>query len=426
MGNTYRVLPDALRDLKTFSFWCIPGAKKEKQPGHLNSAKWVFTDWQKVENLEWIGDALRLSRDLKVNIGLVVPENWVVADFDHCRDSVTGVIHPTVQRIIERLKTVVLVSSSGTGLHVFLKYTPDHPLPDESKFTNPDLYLDSFKDKKQGELKKAGTFVAINWHPLPGYNALEREAQEFPDWLEAELFIHEGTSLPAEPSESVTPPTHVSTPQTRAPREPEVNNAPFSIDWKPNFRAHVKNLINWRKPQGMRDSSHSGWSWYWLLAYIRGSESPTWDGAFELSTRFERFFDKYAPGVTRNERTRHTQRWHHNNVRNAVKTQFNSGNLVYLGKGEKLGVTPADDKFLQAYEHARSSEMKPSTEMIFLRIVAMAGGRDRVRITTGELALATGLNRSTVIRVKTELTQHRCLEIVGGNLYALQLTRPCG
>jgi hypothetical protein len=413
LGNTYRVLPDALRELETFSFWGILEAKKEKQPGHWNGSKWIFTKWQKVENLECISDALRLSRDLRVNIGLVVPDCWVMADFDHCRDPVTGYIHPTVQRIIERLKTVVLVSSSGTGLHVFLKFTPDQPLPAETKFTNPDLYLDIFENKKQGELKKPGTFVALNWHPLLGYNALEREIQEFPEWLDAELLIREELVPLTEPSEPTPLPKPTSTPQKRAPRESEPKESPFGIRWKPNHQANVKAVFNgFDDPKDGSDTSISGRCFQWIGLYMRGSEHPTLDGAVHLSKQVEGFYRSKQS----NPRIKKLDSWHKTNVWKVTNYLFENKRFGYLDPGERESKMPFDELKLQAFNYALATHMKQSTRTVLLTVVSLSEGRDRFKLRDAHIAKAARVHRDTVIQAKKELTNGSFLKI-NKNIY---------
>lgn len=412
LGSTYRVLPDALRDLQTFSFWRIPGAEKEKQPGHRSGSKWIFTDWQKVGNLEWIGDALRLSRDQKVNVGLVVPKYWVVIDFDQCRDSVTGFIHPTVQRIIGRLKTVVLISSSGTGLHVFLKLTTGQQLPQETKFTNPDLYLDTFEDKKQGELKKPGTFVAIHWHPLPGYNALDKDVQQFPEWLEAELFIREEAAPHTEPSELKPLPIPLSTPQARPPREPEPKDTPFGIEWKSKYQAHVKAVFNgFNDPREESDTSISGRCLQWIRLYAEGSERPTLEGAVDLSKRVEGFYLSKQS----NPRKEKSDSWHRNNAWIVFDNLLEDKRFGYLDLGERESKMPFDDRKLQAFNYALAIEMKHTTRTIFLTIVSLSEGRSRVKLRDAHIAKSACVHRDTVVQAKNELSNGSFLKIEGVN-----------
>jgi hypothetical protein len=413
LGNTYRVLPEALRELKTLCFWNIPGQKNEKRPGHWNGSKWVLTKWEQAKNLEWIGDAMRLSRDLSVNIGLVVPEFWVVVDFDQCRDPDTGYIHPAVQRIIERLNTVVLVSSSKTGLHVFLKHTHDQPLPDETRFTNPDLYLDIFTEPKRGELKKPGTFVAINWHPLPGYNALDKSVQQFPEWLDPELFIRGETAPHTEPSEPIPAANAVLKPQTRAPREPESKESPFGIKWKPNYRNHVESVFNgFDDPGEGSDTSTSGRCNQWISLYIRGAEHWTYDQAVQLSKQVEGF---YLSKQT-NPRNKKRPDWHEANVIKLIRKFTESSSLIYLSKHDREGKKPVDEQLLQATRYAQGTDMNPATQAIFLMVVSKASGRDRFKLSDSNLANAVGVHRTTVIRAKKELANFSFLKI-NGNIY---------
>lgn len=399
------MLPDALSELQTFSFWGIPGASKEKQPAHWNGSKWVFTDWQKEQNLEWIGDALHRSHGMKVNVGLVVPECWVLVDFDHCRDPVTGYIHPIVQRIIERLKTVVLVSSSGTGLHVILKFAPEQPLPDETRFTNPDLYLDIFEKEKQGELKKPGTFVAINWHPLPGYNALEMSVQEFPEWLEAELFIREETVPLTEPSEPTALPTPLPAAQERAPTRQEIKESPFGIRWKPSYRqAAINKLANWTTRPGDNDETISGDVFSWLMFYWKAAEEPDWDEALDLSVRAEGFYlKKQPPGSKRKPKPR---KWHEYNVNKSLRLNTNKSleeRMVFKAKGEKYAKTAQEERILQALRYVQAKKMHPRDFVFVMEVVCQSGGRSHFKLTDGVIAERTGMNESSVTRAKKSL-----------------------
>lgn len=421
LGNTYRVLPEALRELKTLCFWNIPEAKKDKQPAYWNGKKWVFQGWNKGENHEWIGDARRLALELKVNIGLVVPEYWVVLDFDQCRDITTGDIHPPVLRIIQSLDTVVLISSSGTGLHVFLRYTPDQQLPQETKFTNPDLNLGIFTEPKRGELKKPGTFVAINWHPLPGYNALDKTVQQFPKWLEAELFIREEAAPHTEPLEPIPLVTAVSTLQTRAPRESEPKESPFGIEWKPKYLqtaiSMFKGFID--RPNG-NDDSISGYVFWWLMFYWKAAEKIDWDEAFDLSVRAEGFYLNKQPSESRREPK--PLKWHEYNVNSSLRKMTNKNSmerLVFREKGEKYGKTNHEDRVLDALKYAQSKKMR-GNQPVFIEIITQSLGRTRFRITDGELAKLTSLSVSSITRAKKYFRKEcRNFLKIEGNTYTI-------
>ena len=93
--------------------------------------------------------------------------------------------------------------------------------------------------------------------------------------------------------------------------------------------------------------------------------------------------------------------------------------MVYRRKGDKEGETPAEDQQLQALKYAQSEKMKPSTQKVFLQIVAAAKGRDRYRLTNQEIADAVGLDRSTIIHHKNKLANNDFLEIKG-NVYTIR------
>ena len=67
----------------------------------------------------------------------------------------------------------------------------------------------------------------------------------------------------------------------------------------------------------------------------------------------------------------------------------------------------------------QSEKMKPSTQKVFLQIVAAAKGRDRYRLTNQEIAEAVNLDRTTVISAKKELANNDFLEIKG-NVYKIR------
>jgi len=217
-GVTVRALPEALLDRRTFCFWRVPGAGKAKQPAYRDGSKWRFEGWKDSKNLACWQDASKIAEDEEVNVGLVVPDEWVFLDFDSCRNPKTGEVNQAVMAILERLKTSISVSSSGKGLHVPLRIPHGLPLPDTNKFSNDELLL--FKDEKHGDLKKPGTFVAFDWTPLEPFNALVyKEAAMFPDWLEDELFKSAGKSAHTARAEPATGPRKVSTSRTRTPYE---------------------------------------------------------------------------------------------------------------------------------------------------------------------------------------------------------------
>lgn len=416
LPSTSRVLPDGLRELKTFSFWRIPGAKKEKQPAHWNGSKWIFTEWQEDKNLEWVGDALHLSRELKVNIGLVVPECWVVIDFDQCRDPVTADIHPTVQRIIERLQTVVLLSSSGTGLHVFLKYTPDQPLPDETRFTNPDLYLDIFEKKKQGELKKPRTFVAINWHPLLGHNALDKTVQQFPEWLEAELFIREETAPLTEPSEPTPSPTPVSTPQAGTPREPGANDTPFGQRWKSTYLPYARTVLGgFAEHLESSNDTPSEHVYRWVMLYYKGVKNPNWQGAIEMSRRAESLVRSLKPAKEWGNKKKN---WHEQNVTKVLFELSRRGQLYYNGGGEKLGKNGLEVRLLEALNWSQNTKQLPRSEKVLMQIMKSSDGLTKIRLTNREIEELTELSEPTIKRAKQDLRECPFLKIAG-NKYTI-------
>ena len=207
MSDAHKTLPDELLKSEQFCLWNIPGISKKKQPATWDGSKWDFGGWNKnPDKLVSCFKARQHAASNGVNVGLVVPDCWVIIDFDECRNPDTREIVPAVKDLIDRLNTIVCISSSGKGLHVFVRLRSNSELPKRSTLTNPTYSPGG----KESQLKKPGTFVALSWIPLPDYSALDKQAQYLPDWLTPLLFPVESPAL--EPPRERTGETAVKTP----------------------------------------------------------------------------------------------------------------------------------------------------------------------------------------------------------------------
>lgn len=411
-------LPVALRNLKHWLKVEQNNKGAWKKPFQIWNGKPNPYNWKVSSGQRSLGEVL--EQVPKGKAGFHARGNLAVIDFDDVIDPYSyELTEPIVQNVIDHLGTPVYLSSSGRGLHIPLLLDDGFEITDA-----PSKKLSyRIRECKSGEFLGGNydSFVAFTGVVLPPYSDshIAIVNHENWNWLREVLWSKE----PSTPLEDR--PVLVASSLPRYTDKPKTPDEPFGIKWKPNYRAHVKNLWDWREPQGMRDKSQSGWSWQWLLAYFRGAESATWDGAVELSIRVEGYFDKKAPARLKYQRVKHLHKWHEANADNALRKLFDNGDLVLLTRGEKLGKTPAEDQILQANQHLRSCKMKPAAKIVFLEIISCAGGRERVLITNRELAERARVGVATVKRAKNEFSKHECLEITRNNLYHLKLDRPC-
>lgn len=385
---------------KPFSYW----------NGKRNNYLWTLASAQreldKVLNQEPPGKA-----------GLHARGRVFVIDLDDVIDPVTLELkEPKVLELIEYLKTPVYLSSSGNGSHLVCL------LADGFEITDVPVNKLSYRmtDGKSGEFLGGNysSFVAFTGVALPQYERplIATIGQEEWDWLRNFLWSEEARQQHRGSSEPETQAKPAPEPQTRALREPEANNPPFDIVWKTNYIQHVRNMLrgfNDRREDS--DETPSGLVYDWVLVYWKAAKKPTWDGAVKLSIRAEGYVRKRQPGTSNKK----PKKWHEGNVNKALKQLVNNGELVYRRKGDKEGETPASDQQLQALKYAQSEKMKPSTQKVFLQIVAAAKGRDRYRLTNQEIAEAVNLDRTTVISAKKELANNDFLEIKG-NVYKIR------
>ena len=348
------------------------------------------------------------------NLGLYVRDGLCCLDFDGVIDAEGRLTEPIVQKVLSTFPTYTSISSSGTGTHVWF-WSDDPILQATFKLTfSRDPRSQAFRENKQSSWL-GRSHVSYTGIPHPKYANLPIRKLSEEDARELLEII-----LPH--SEPVTP---QPLPETSTKREPDAGTEPFGIKWKPSYLPYVRSLMRWDKPLGMRDTSHSGWSQYWLRAYMAGAVSLDMDELINLSHRFEGYWENAPPGIWYH-RANHPRSWHEREVRNAVQYAIDTKKVVSLNNGEKQGVTTSEKQLAQAAKHITSSNIKSISKVIFMSIINKANGRDTVRISNGELAEDSGCSRSHVKRSKVEISQkHRCLEI-NRTLYTLKLDKPCG
>ena len=333
---------------------------------------------------------------------------------ERCAETTRRLKEPKLRELINTLKASVYLSSSGTGLHIPFRLQQGVEIDPPCKNLS---YRDT--EGKSGQFLggKFKSFVAFTGVAVPQYDYpwLVEISQEEWNYIREFLWSVETIDRHSELSEPIPLPTPVLEPPTRALREPEANNPPFDIAWKPNYIQHVRNMLRgFNDRLEGSDETPSGLVYDWVLVYWKGAKKPTWDGAVTLSIRAEGYARKRQLGTS----SKKPKKWHEGNVISALKQLANKGELVYRRKGDKEGQTPEEDQQLQALKYIQSEKMKPSTQKVFLQIVAAAKGRDHYRLTNGEIADAVGLDRSTIIHHKNKLANNDFLEIKG-NVYKI-------
>jgi hypothetical protein len=405
-----RSLPQELREMPVWLKVTLNERDQWKQPcvefrGRLSPWNWNISSYH-----------LALDKVLKQQpegkAGFYAKGNLCVIDLDDVIDGVTRQLkEPKILELLNTLKASVYLSSSGTGLHIPFR------LQEGVEIDPPSLTL-SFRDTegKSGEFfgGKYRSFVAFTGVVLPRYDHLCLVEITQAEWNYIREFLWSvETVTSTEPSEPKPLPTPVSTPQARAPREPEPKESPFGIRWKSNYQAHVKAVLaGFDDPKEGSDISTSGGCYQWIGLYITGAEHWTYDGAVDLSKRVEGLLRKKQPQSKNKPRPD----WHKDNVIKLIRKFTESSSLIYRRKHDREGRTPVDEQQLQALRYAQGTDMKLATQAIFLMIVSKASGRDRFKLSDSNLADAVGVHRTTVIRAKKELANFSFLKIKG-NIY---------
>jgi hypothetical protein len=160
----------------------------------------------------------------------------------------------------------------------------------------------------------------------------------------------------------------------------------------------------------MRDISHSGWNQYWLRAYFKGDRNPTFLGAFELSVRFEKFFDNQAPKSFRYSRKQKSHSWHWDEVAKAADDVREEGRIVFVPAAQDYVPTPYEQQAGVLLRHLVSTrDASPALYKLVSTVIVQAAGRNVVAISDSQLGQLMDCTSRTVGRIKKELRGHSCL-----------------
>jgi hypothetical protein len=215
-------------------------------------------------------------------------------DFDDVRDPYTGEINPAVEQIIRRLETVVCISSSGKGLHVFVRQRAGSELPAGTKITN----LDYSGDVKQSEIKKPGTFVALTFKSLPGYSAIEKTVQPLIEDVEHLLFGDNHT---------ISHPPGARTGDTASEAQPDTLEGSAARLHGRFFKGYTNGGYIWRllrfignQTKPFQDTpglltDHSQWNILVLSDYWQYVSGPSHKEAEQLSKAYEKHWLDCSP-----------------------------------------------------------------------------------------------------------------------------------
>lgn len=174
-----RTIPQDLLDVARWICWKLE--KREDKDGNLKWAKIPKAPWNYVD-----GDADANDKDNWTDYATAsdwaekLPGKWGIGyvfapvgpfvgiDFDDCRDSETGAIDAWVLDIIERADSFAQISTSGTGVHVFLRGKLDG----------------AEKNEAEGiEIYDRGRYFAMTGDHIPNTPVEIREDQDLIDEL---------------------------------------------------------------------------------------------------------------------------------------------------------------------------------------------------------------------------------------------------
>jgi len=407
-------LPQDLKDMKRW-------LKVEQN----DNGKWKKPFWYEGDKKQVTWSQLETSqRDLYTVLdqeplnkaGFWAKKQLCVIDIDDVIDPITlSLKEPKIIDLITDMRLTVYLSSSGRGLHIPFR------LPEELLFPDvPSKNLD-YRETEGGTGQFLGgayaSFVAFTGVAVPPYDLPRLLEINRLEWQYIREFLWpkgagEELTEPLEPVSLVQP---VDNPKTRAPREIEPEEPPFGIKWKPNYQTHVKAVLTgFNDEREGIDTSISGRCFQWIGLYMRGSEHPTLVGAEKFSKQVEGFYRSKQS----KPRKKKLDSWHKTNVWKVTNDLFKDKRFRYLDPGERESKMPFDELKLQAFNYAQGTNMKPSTQKVFLRIVALSQGRSRFKLKDMRVAENSGMHRDTVIQAKKELNNGDFLKIEG-NIYTI-------
>ena len=405
-----RSLPQELREMPVW-LKVTPNERDQwKQPCVEFRGRLVPWNWQ-ISSYHLALDKV-LKQQPEGKAGFYAKGNLCVIDLDEVIDPVTHqLIEPKILELLNTLKASVYLSSSGTGLHIPFRLQQGVEIDPPGKNLS---YRDRDTEGGTGQFlgSKFPSFVAFTGVAVPSYDygwLVEITQAEWNDIREF-LWSVETIDRHSEPLEPIPLATPVSTPQARAPREPEPKESPFGIRWKPKYQAHVKAVLaGFDDPREGSDTSISGRCFQWIGLYMRGSEHPTLDGAEKFSKQVEGFYRSKQS----NPREKKVGSWHKTNVWKVTNDLLEDKRLGYLDPGERKSKMPFDELKLQTFNYAQGADMKPTSRTVLLTVVSLSEGRDRFKLRDAHIAKAARVHRDTVIQAKKELTNGSFLEIKG-------------
>jgi hypothetical protein len=394
------LLPESLRQ---WSGWLRKDPAKPKKPlGRNAKDQWISPGWNKPGNQVAFVEAL--SPDGRA--GIHARDGLIVVDFDGVIDPTTGQLtEAVVQKTLEQLNTYASFSSSGTGLHVFAK-TSNVEL--QRKYN---LRIRDNGSRKLGEWLGNG-FVALTGVAIPEYS--ERPVVDLSEAQEQYIFENLLT-LRVESEDHAS----LST----------LSNDFLGIDPTPSYRTHFLNLLSWKRPYGMNDTSHSVWNQYLLRAYFQGDENQRPLGAVSLSIKYENHFMSTAPFEWRRKHLKKLLQWHQGEVLKALEYVQEKGRLLFTAGGSDYLATPFEVQSAHFMKHILiDKNLSPSAVRLAGMVVAIADGRSEVVITNLQMAELLSCDERTVRRRNSELSSHSCISYDRsqlGTTYNLQLDQPC-
>ena len=393
-------LPIELRSLHRFCLWGVD-PRNPKRPAVWSEDQYTFSykNWNDDDWLTSLEVTWQRASQFDYRIGLVVPDGWAIFDIDNVRDPYTRKIKPEVEELIRRLNTVVWISSSGQGLHVFVRLRPHGDLPDRTKFTN----LAYSGGTKTSEIKKPNTFVALTFEPLPGYSADEKQVQLLAEDVEHSLLGSENVA---------TFPPSARTSETAYAEHRHTLERSSRFIRERFFKGYTNGGYIWRllrfngnqtKPF-MDDPSkltdHSQWNILLLSDYFRRVPDANHKDALELSKAFERHWLKYSP----HDRGHCVKpdSWH----KNQAATQCDYAKEIAREKRSKIDYPDEVVTALLKIVQETSNPLLTKNEVLFLNAVArqiQQNGNTSVKISIRDMATLTQICPSAVSSAKNAI-----------------------
>jgi len=421
-----RVFPESLLRRPIWGFYAFD-VKQPKRPFVWNLAtRKLDPEWKRHYSFLDYQDAFAIAEEHDVRIGLFVPDDLFALDLDQCIIKQNGTLKGTVraheQSILNRLPaTVVTVSSSGEGKHALLK-VPAGGLPEDNDFTHPEL---TGGDRgKIGELKKPGTFVAIN--PV-GSNpralaelVLDQskvfEIPEAPGWLWNELFVNSRHTQTPSSSHGIR--CQPSSSPTRAASEVGLKKRVlnhnlgtttlFGVDWNANRKGYLTAVfLDKQKPQ-FTDPSVSARVHWWLREYWQYGLNPTVDESKELGCDVEIHYQRIENLKRRSsgidERVLKGNQWVEGILKSVIWQLAEAGTIKFIDP-EGMQMTPVKERKADTFDYVIDSSLDTTCRSIVMAVVKLADGLPKARLSEPQIANLAGCSIASVSTHKNHLME---------------------